>query len=148
VPLGQYRRIFQPFPNWTLVCDENLKARQQVCNVSQAVIDARGKQVFSWSLAAGEDGRPSFILRTLPDADTRAGIEIQPEKGGEPVRIPFTGCNQKLCLGTTPIVGVLSAAIEQGVSVTVTYRTHSGESRTYTLPLKGLNEAVSSISQR
>ena len=37
VPLGQYRRIFQPFPNWTLICDENLKTRQVVCNVSQTV---------------------------------------------------------------------------------------------------------------
>jgi len=144
VPLGQYRRIFQPFPNWTLVCDENLKTRQVVCNVSQTVIDTKGRQVFSWSLASEEGGQSDFILRTLPDADTQAGIELQTVNMAGPIRVAFQGCNQKLCLGTTPVAGPLSEEIERGSSIVVTYHARNGEVRAYTLPLKGLKEAIAS----
>jgi len=91
VPLGQYRRFFQPFPNWTLVCDQNLKTQQVVCNVSQTLVDTKGRQVFSWSLAAEEGGRPYFILRTALNADTRAGIELQTANATEPINVPFKG---------------------------------------------------------
>lgn len=37
VKLGDYQRTIRPFDNWTLICDENLKARKKVCNVSQII---------------------------------------------------------------------------------------------------------------
>ena len=41
VKLGDYQRTIRPFENWTLICDENLKARKKVCNVSQIIEDRR-----------------------------------------------------------------------------------------------------------
>ena len=37
--LGEYQRTTRPFENWTLICDENLQARQKVCNVTQIIED-------------------------------------------------------------------------------------------------------------
>jgi invasion protein IalB len=44
---GQYKRTIQPFENWTLICDENLKKKEKVCNLSQIISDASGNQVFA-----------------------------------------------------------------------------------------------------
>lgn len=60
---GAYRRIIQPFGPWSLICDENLASRKRVCNVSQTIVDATGRTVFSWSLAASQGGAPVFIVR-------------------------------------------------------------------------------------
>jgi len=46
----------------------------------------------------------------------------------------------------TPILPALSDEIERGSDVVVTYRMRTGEKRTYTLPLKGLKEAVAAIT--
>lgn len=66
VPIGMYRRLIRPFENWTLICDENLKSKQRICNVSQLVVDKAGNTVFSWSLAATAQGKPVMILRVPP----------------------------------------------------------------------------------
>lgn len=145
VPLGQYRRIFQPFPNWTLVCDENLKAKRSVCNVSQTVIDKSGKTAFSWSLAAEQSGRPFMILRTARDAKTDTPIELRFPGVKAPVKVTFDGCDASVCLGKTLVGPVLSGQIEKGAVATVIYRTTAGNVITLPAPLRGLKEAVASI---
>lgn len=145
VPIGQYRRIFRPFENWTLICDENLKVRQMVCNVSQSITDTNGAVVFSWSLAAAEGGQPFFILRTVADSNTGTGIEVK-VAGANVVKVPFDGCNPSVCLGKTPVTPALAQAIEKGAQAMVSYRLRSGQMREMHLPLKGLNDAVVSIN--
>src|SRR5882757_1793451 len=56
--LGQYRRVVQPFKNWILICDESLKSKRRVCNLTQSIVDQRGAPVFNWSFVATADGKP------------------------------------------------------------------------------------------
>jgi hypothetical protein len=42
------------------------EAHQKVCNITQIIEDRTGNTAFSWSLAANEDGKPYFLLRTPP----------------------------------------------------------------------------------
>lgn len=144
VPLGQYRRSFRPFENWTLVCDENLAAGTMVCNVSQSLVDKSGRTVFSWSLAAAEGGQPYMILRTLPDADLKAEIDLKLGSAAH-VKVPFTGCNPTVCLGNLSVSPQLMQDIKQGVVITAIYWSRAGEMRVLQLPLKGLQQAVSAI---
>lgn len=44
--LGRYRRIIQPFENWNLICDENLKTMKKICNITQSIVDQNGQFAF------------------------------------------------------------------------------------------------------
>jgi len=145
VPLGQYRRSIQPFENWILICDENLKAKNRVCNVSQTIVDETGAMIFSWSLAATQKGQPFLILRTAPDAKTEAGISLSFADVKEPLRAGFQGCSPTVCLGQVPVAPLLKSMIGKGAVATVSYQTKTGQTVTLSAPLKGLREAVASI---
>lgn len=145
VPLGQYRRSIQPFENWILICDENLKAKNRVCNVSQTIVDETGAMIFSWSLAATQKGQPFLILRTAPDAKTEAGISLSFAEVKEPLRAGFQGCSPTVCVGQVAVVPLLKSMIGKGAAATVSYQTKAGQTVTLNAPLKGLREAVASI---
>nr|WP_246659433.1 invasion associated locus B family protein [Ancylobacter moscoviensis] len=146
VPLGQYRRVTTPFENWTLVCDENLKAKQMVCNVSQVIEDRSGALVFSWSLAATQEGKPFMILRTAPQADPNGEISLGFSGRKQPVAVRLEGCNQAVCVGMVPVGPVLREQIGKEAPVTVSYAMASGERVTVTASLKGLAKALGTIN--
>jgi invasion protein IalB len=143
--LGGYRRITQPFENWTLICDENLQARQKVCNVTQTIEDSAGRLAFSWSLAASKDGKPYMILRTAPDARYPGPISLRLQGQANPVKVQLDGCNATVCVGMLPVGPVLREQISKSATPEVSYETTGG--RTVTLPatLKGLSKAVEAI---
>ncbi|MEN3931730.1 invasion associated locus B family protein [Microvirga sp. W0021] len=145
VPLGQYKRTFQPFENWILVCDENLKAKRKVCNASQSIEDAEKRVVFSWSLAASQDGDPYMIVRTLPDADVAKGVSLDLSTGPNFAKIKLDGCNDKVCVGKTAVGPVLSGQISKGAPIRISYQQKDGNIITMLLPLKGLQDAVNAI---
>ena len=61
--LGEFRRTIQPFSNWTLICDESLKSKRRVCNVTQTIVSAQGTVAFNWSLVATAEGKPLMVMR-------------------------------------------------------------------------------------
>lgn len=148
VPLGQYRRVMQPFPNWTLICDENLKKRQKVCNISQSIVDGHGNTAFSWSLAAAEDGRPFFILRVPAGVGREGSIVMRlADKGGD-VSVAIEGCDTRVCVGYQQVGPRLRAAVGRGGPVGISYTagTPAGSVEvSFFAPLAGLNEALSAI---
>lgn len=144
VPLGQYRRITTPFENWTLVCDENLRAKQMICNVSQVIEDHAGALVFSWSLAATQEGKPFMILRTAPQADGQISLAFQGR--GQPVEVDIDGCNQAVCVGMVPVGPILREQIGKEAQANVSYSTASGARITVTASLKGLAKALAAIN--
>lgn len=107
---GEIRRTIQPFGGWTLICDENTKRNEKVCNVSQIMVDAAGQQVFSWSLAATRGGAPVMILRA-------AGRTVQMQLGpkARPREIALTSCDDSICLGLLPVDREIADAIRRGV---------------------------------
>ncbi len=87
VPLGEYQRMIRPFENWILISDENLKARQRVCNVTQTIENQAGQIAFSWSLAATPEGKPYMILRTAPVARSDGSVSLKFKDRMEPVEV-------------------------------------------------------------
>src|SRR5690606_26935137 len=110
---GQLRRIVHPFPNWILVCDENLKDRQRICNISQTIVDEGGSMVFSWSLAATEAGRPAMIMRTPVLQDETPRLELEFRQGEDAYPVEFDQCTERLCLTYVPVGPRFRSAISE-----------------------------------
>ncbi len=142
---GDYQRITRPFENWPLVCDENLKARTRVCNVSQTIEDATGKLLFNWSLAATKDGKPYMLLRTAPEAKTDGPVSLKFEGREAPVDVRLDGCNGAVCVGMLPVGPVMREQISKNAAPTVAYVTRDGRTIVVTATLKGLSSAVRAI---
>jgi len=142
---GDYQRIIRPFENWTLICDENLKVRQRVCNVTQIIENAAGQIAFSWSLAATKKGEPYMILRTAPVARSDGRISLKFEGRQEPIQVKLDGCSQTVCVGMLPIGPTMREQISKSTMPTVSYPTADGGVISVTANLKGLSTAVKAI---
>ncbi|KAA1183602.1 invasion associated locus B family protein [Rhizobium tropici] len=142
---GEYQRTIRPFENWTLICDENLKVRQRVCNVTQIIENERGQVAFSWSLAATKGGEPYMILRTAPVAKSDGRILVKFEGRKEPIQVKLDGCNQTVCVGMLPIGPVLREQISKNTAPAISYPTADGQTISVTANLKGLSTAVKAI---
>ncbi len=157
VPLGKFQRVTRPFRNWTLICDENLKARKRVCNVTQAIIDQNGATAFSWSLAGSDGGSPVLILRTPSNVGRDAPVTLSFDDKSAPIVVRTTGCNERVCVGVQPVGPRLRTYIAKAAVVLVTFSLPAGslpagatqESRPSVIGLfatfDGLSEAVASI---
>ncbi|AZO44995.1 invasion associated locus B family protein [Mesorhizobium sp. M7D.F.Ca.US.005.01.1.1] len=145
VKLGEYQRTIRPFENWTLICDENLKARKKVCNVSQVIEDASGKMAFSWSLAATQDGKPYMILRTAPNAKSDGLVSLRFDGQAQPIDVHLNGCNEMVCVGMLPVGRVMRRQISQSATPAISYSTVDGQTITVAATLKGLSEALSPL---
>jgi invasion protein IalB len=144
--LGEYQRTTRPFENWTLICDENLKVRQRVCNVTQIVEDPAGLVAFSWSLAATKEGDPYMILRTPPVAKGGGFVSLRFEGREEPVNIQLEGCNATVCIGMLPVGPIMREQIAKDAAPTISYSTTDGKTVSVTANLKGLSKAVEAIN--
>lgn len=142
---GQYRRIVQPFSNWTLICDENLQDRTRICNVTQSIVDQADRQVFSWSVAATQEGQPFMILRAMPGLGPDGAITLSIPDGGNPVRVTVEGCNDIVCVGTVPIGPRLRPQVAGGGVIGISYATAAGETIAISAPLAGIEDALTAI---
>lgn len=146
IPLGKYRRIITPFENWTLVCDENLKDHQRVCNISQVVEDDHGRMIFSWSLAATEDGKPFMILRIPPYADPNGIVGLKFPGRTKQVEVKLDGCNEVVCAGIVPVGPIMREQISKNAEPKVTFSLKNGQIIAVTATLKGLTTALKAIN--
>ncbi|MDL2405867.1 invasion associated locus B family protein [Rhizobium calliandrae] len=144
--LGDYQRTIRPFENWTLICDENLKVRQRVCNVTQIIEDQAGQIAFSWSLAATKAGKLYMILRTAPIAKSDGVISLSFEGRKDPVQIKLDGCSQVVCIGMLPVGATMREQISKNAAPTISYPTTDGKTISVTATLKGLSTAVKAIN--
>jgi invasion protein IalB len=143
VPMGKYRRIIQPFENWMLICDENLKTRRKVCNISQTFTDETGAQVFSWSLAANVDGKPFMILRVPPAIGV--GSKISLKLTDRDVDVDVAACDASVCIGYQPVGPILRQEIVKETTARVSYSISVGQDVSIDAPFKGLAAALSAI---
>lgn len=159
VPMGQYRRMTRPFTNWTLICDEDLKKKKRVCNVSQTIVDAAGAITFSWSLAATNTGSPIMILRTPPAVGKDSPVQLSFADGGAPLIAMTTGCDTRVCLAVLPVGLRMKQNIGKGLVTEISYvvpvevasgtsnNNNSPRQTTVSLhaPLEGLSAALAAI---
>lgn len=143
---GDFMRMTRPFPNWTLICDVNFALKQKTCNITQDIANAAGATVFSWSLAATQEGQPLMILRVPPSVAGPVRIDIA--DGKPPISVPIKGCNAQLCLGYVLLDSRLRAAIEKGNAAGISYalKTSGTPARVgFGAPLAGLASALNAI---
>ena len=144
--LGDYQRTIRPFENWTLICDENLKVRQRVCNVTQIIENQAGQVAFSWSLAATKGGSPYMILRTAPIAKSDGLVSLRFDGRKDPVQIKLDGCSKVVCVGMLPVGPMMREQISKNAAPTISYPTTDGNTISVTATLKGLSTAVKAIN--
>ncbi|MBC8718333.1 invasion associated locus B family protein [Ochrobactrum sp. Marseille-Q0166] len=143
---GEYRRVIEPFPNWTLICDENLKSRVRVCNITQNIVDEAGSDVFSWSLATMQNGQPTLILRVPPVLNIGDAINLRLDDHGSVVAAKVDGCNKDVCVAYQSVGPRLRAAIKKGAFVDVIYANRSAmEIVAFNTSLKGLSAALAGV---
>ncbi|MCX8280615.1 invasion associated locus B family protein [Phyllobacterium sp. 0TCS1.6C] len=141
---GTYRRIIQPFGNWDLICDEDLKAMKKVCNITQTIIGAADEVVFSWSLAANDKGRPMMIMRVPVGVGAGSEIAVGFPSRREKVMVAVQGCTEAICLAYLPVGPVLREEIGKGGAARISYPL-AAENVNLQLPLADLKEALASI---
>lgn len=142
---GQYRRITTPFENWTLICDENTKARTKICNVSQSIVDGSGRTAFSWSLAANAAGKPHFILRA-PIVAQMASLKVGFDNTADLIVVQMDQCDATVCVAITPVGPLLKKKIKEGATAHIEY-TSQGNRTAFDATLGGLTEALSAIGK-
>jgi len=142
---GQIKRTIQPFENWTLICDENLKLKQRTCNASQIIVDQSGNQIFSWSLAATQDGKPFMLLRVKPSINRKIPISVWFPDRQAPIQVSYTGCDNVVCLGVMPVGPVTRANINKGSDLKFTFQNEANTKVEIIAPLKGLKDAINAI---
>lgn len=145
VEIGRFRRITQPFRNWTLVCDENLQKMEKICNVSQEIALKSGGVIFSWSLATSEIGMPLMLAR-LPVA---TGI-------GRPLRVLFADtkqsfearvdeCSPQFCSAVIPVGPQMKRHIQEGLTVGILFSVMGAGDIEFSAPMAGLAQALAAI---
>lgn len=143
---GQYRRTVQPFKNWTLICDENLKKMEKICNISQIIVDRSNMQVFSWSLAATKDGTPLMILRTPAETDQKIPLRVLFPGREKPVLVDFKGCDESVCVAIMPVGPITREHIGKSSEVTFIYALEVGQQVKLSVPLQGISSALGAIN--
>jgi invasion protein IalB len=143
--LGQYRRVVQPFKNWTLICDESLRSKRRVCNLTQSIVDQRGAPVFNWSFVATADGKPLVVMRA--PAALGIGQQIGLALGDKPDRIvaQTDRCDGAFCTATIAIGPMLRRHIRAGTDCAVSYMLPSAGEVSFQAPLEGLFTALSAM---
>ena len=145
VPLGSYRRVIQPFENWDLICDENLHEKRKICNISQIFVDATGRMVFSWSMAASEDGKPFMIVRVPPETGQGARIALSFPGRAQPVNVPIQACDITVCLGYVPVGPILREQIGKEATAEISYTLPPQSILKVSAPFRGLIAALAAI---
>ncbi|MEW9539590.1 invasion associated locus B family protein [Agrobacterium radiobacter] len=145
VPDGQYRRIIQPFRSWTMICDENLLHKRKTCNISQSIEDTSGNTIFSWTLAATEDGRPFFILRVPLGVSNAGQIFLEIADGHQKVELAISGCDSTICIGYQKVGPRLKKAIYEGGEIGIFYIGGLSKPTRIRAPLAGLSEAIDNL---
>ena len=143
--LGEFRRMIQPFKNWTLICDESLKSRRRVCNVTQSIVNAQGAVAFNWSLIATADGKPLMAMRIPAAAGVGAQIELA--MGDSPDRIvaQTDRCDASFCFATIAIGNVLRRHIRAATPCLVSYPLPQAGPIVLAAPLDGLSGVLAKL---
>lgn len=143
--LGEFRRMIQPFKNWTLICDESLKSKRRVCNVTQTIVNAQGAVAFNWSLVATPDGKPLMLMRIPAGAGVGARIELA--MGDMPDRIiaQTDHCDAGFCFATIAIGNVLKRHIRAATLCLVSYQLSQIGPVVLEAPLDGLSVVLTKL---
>ncbi|RFB75610.1 invasion associated locus B family protein [Methylovirgula sp. 4M-Z18] len=143
--LGEFRRVIQPFKNWTLICDESLKSKRRVCNVTQSIVDAQGGLAFNWSLIATANGKPLMMMRIPATAGVGQPIEVALGNGPDRIVAQTDRCDANFCSAMIAIGDMLKRHIHAATDCTVSYQLPQVGTIALHAPLDGLYSALTEL---
>lgn len=141
---GEVRRTIQPFGSWTVICDENIKRRRRVCNISQSFVDGEGASVFSWSLAATREGAPVLILRSASEGRSGRSVRLNLPGRSEPEDVLLGSCDARTCVGFLEVGPERQRRLRSGGTAQIELL-HEGRFRTIDAPLGELGPALAAL---
>jgi invasion protein IalB len=143
--LGDFRRVIQPFKNWTLICDESLKSKRRVCNFTQSIINQKGAIVFNWSLVATAGGKPLMMMRVPAAVGMGQPIRLALGKKPDWIVAQTDRCDASLCFAVIAIGDVLKRHIRTGTDCAISYQISQSETIAFDAPLDGLYAALAGL---
>jgi len=140
VPLGSFRRSYQPFENWTLICDENLAAGRRICNIRQEIGIVGAGTIFSWAMVATDSGEERMLI-TAPAAIGQGGaIELTFNDGqGYIARV---ACDEAACTATVPVGPRMRRHIAEELNVGIRFSAPPVGTVEFKAPMNGLKDAL------
>lgn len=145
VPVGKFRRIYHPFENWTLICDENLQERTHLCNIRQEIAASGSGVIFTWIIAATDTGDPRIIAHGPATIQSGQAIQLR-FKDDSTFRATVT-CGPQSCSTTIPIGPKIREHIKNGYDIEVSFTAAPvGEVR-FHAPMKGAASALMAVGE-
>lgn len=146
VEIGKFRRMIQPFENWTLVCDENLQKMQKICNLSQQIGLKSGGVVFSWALTTSEIGMPLMLARLPAATGLGKPVHLYFDKAREPFKALIDECSQQFCTAVIPVGPQMKRHIHEGLDVGIAFSVPGVGTIEFKAPMAGLSKALAAIN--
>ncbi|WP_342364004.1 invasion associated locus B family protein [Terrarubrum flagellatum] len=144
--LGEYRRVIQPFRNWTLICDESFKSKRRVCNLTQSIVNDQGAVVFNWSLMATADGKPLMMMRVPATVGMGQQIEIAMGQAPDRIAARIDRCDANFCYAVIAVGDMLRKHIRAGTECAISYQDARIGVVAFRAPLDGLLVAPERIA--
>lgn len=144
--LGEFRRIIQPFRNWTLICDESLKTQRRVCNLTQSIVTVQGSVVFQWSFAATADGKPLVMMRVPASVGVGQRIELRMGETEDRIVAPTDRCDAIFCSAAITVGNMLKKHMNAGTECAISYQDAQAGPIVFRAPLDGLLDALTRLN--
>ena len=145
VELGSFRRSFQPFKNWTLVCDEDLSKKQRICNIRQEIAIEGAGTIFSWAMAATDNGQPRMLV-TAPAAIGNGG-EVMLSFDGEASFAAKATCNERACTALIPVGPQIRRHITEKLDIGISFLAPPVGVVQFDAPMDGLGDALKAVGE-
>jgi invasion protein IalB len=141
IEAGDILRTTRMFPNWNLNCEVLLSQGKHLCAVELRSVDAKGRQIFSWSIALSADGEPIMILKVPSDIDRSYGLRMS-IGAFTTLLAPQPGdCSASECRMVAPFETPLRTLMVSQAKVTFAL-TREGQTLKIEAPLAGMAEAL------
>lgn len=145
VELGSFRRTIQPFRNWTLICDEDLKKKERICNVRQEIAIEGAGTIFTWAIAASDTGEPKMIA-TLPAAVGNGG-KLELLFDGDARFSTSVNCNNRACTALIPVGPQIRRHIAERLTVGISFVAQPVGRIEFRAPMEGLDDALKAVGE-
>ena len=76
VAAGDLLRTTRVFPNWNLNCEVVVSQRRHICAVETRSLDAKGRDLFAWTIALSTDNVPIMIFKLPARMDQAYGLRM------------------------------------------------------------------------
>jgi invasion protein IalB len=134
------------YDQWTVMCHDRLDGSvRRTCNAILKVVDpSRNQVVLAWMIARGADSRIETVIQTPTGVQVQRGLTL---KLGEraPRTISFTSCEPQNCEAGSQVDAAMLRDMQASPQAVATIYAKDGRGIQFTLPLGGIEKALSAV---